>query len=79
MVLNKSPEGLKGKLEAGKGAPESKGLRVTVKMTNLMISGEEAREDQKGWKFPCTACRKGVGTSSSSSESVEYIGDVEVA
>ena len=45
MVLNKSSEGLKGKLEAGKGAPESKGLRVTVKMTNLMISGEEARED----------------------------------
>ena len=40
LLISKTPEGLKGRLEALKGSLESKGLRVNVTKTKTMISGE---------------------------------------
>ena len=52
--------GLKGRLKAGKGALESKGLRVNVKKTKIMISENAGKATTEG-KFPCAVCRKVLG------------------
>ena len=57
-------EGLKGKLEAQKGALESKGLRVNVKKTKIMISSENDGMVKTEDKFSCAVYRKGVGSNS---------------
>ena len=55
---------LKGRVEAWKGALESKGLTVNVKKTTMMISSENAGNATIAGKFPCAVCRKGVGINS---------------
>ena len=45
-------ESLKSRLEAWKRALKSKGLRVNVKKTKMMISSESARELSVEGKFP---------------------------
>ena len=57
-------EDLKGRLEAWKGALESKGLRVHFKKTKMMISSENAEKVAMEVKFHCAVCRKGVGINS---------------
>ena len=57
-------EDLKGRLEAWKGAFESKGLRVHFKKTKIMISSEKAEKVAIEVKFHCAVCREGVGINS---------------
>ena len=60
-LVNEWLENFKGKLEAWKGALESKELRGNVKKTKMIISCEKARKDWKEGKFPFTVCWKTVG------------------
>ena len=53
VLVSETFEGLKGKQEIGKGAWESKKLRVNVKKKKLVISGENAGEIIVESKFPC--------------------------
>ena len=39
---------------------ESKGLRVNVAKTKVMISGCSVGKPQEKGKFPCSVCGKGV-------------------
>ena len=55
--------GLMGRLDAWKGALESKRLRVNVK-TKKMISSEKAGKVTIKAKFPCVVCRNDVGSNS---------------
>ena len=57
-------EDLKGRLEAWKGAFESKRLRVHFKKTKMMISSENAEKVAVEVKFHCAVCREGVGINS---------------
>ena len=43
-LVSKTREALKGRLEAWKGALGSKGLRVNVKKTKMMISNKKCRK-----------------------------------
>ena len=52
-------EGLKSKLEARKGALESKGLTVNINKTKMMISNKNTSKVTK-CKFSCTVYRKSV-------------------
>ena len=52
------------KLESWKSAMESKGLRVNLKKTKVMISGSEVGKNRDEGRYPCAVCRKGVGNNS---------------
>ena len=43
---------------------ESKGLRMNVAKTKVMISGCSVGKPQEKGKFPCSVCGKGVGSNS---------------
>ena len=43
---------------------ESKGMRVNMNKTNVMISGERQKVRQKAVRWPCGVCSKGVGSNS---------------
>ena len=43
---------------------ESKGMRVSMNKTKVMISGERQKVRQKAVRWPCGVCSKGVGSSS---------------
>ena len=49
---------------AWKQGIESKGLRVNIKKTKVMISDREADPITKSGKYPCGVCKKGVGSNS---------------
>ena len=38
---------------------EAKGLKLNIGKTKVMVSGKNCGERMEKW--PCTACRKGVG------------------
>ena len=63
-LVSETLERLKGRLEACEGALGSKGLRIYVKNTKMMICGENTGKVTIENKFPCTLCRKGVGNNS---------------
>ena len=63
-LVDETLEGLKERLEAGKGVLESKVLRADVKKTKTIISSENAGKVTADGKFPCAVCRKGVGRKS---------------
>ena len=44
----------------------SKGMRVNMNKTKVMISGERQKVRQKAVRQPCGVCSKGVGTGSNS-------------
>lgn len=52
------------KLERWKTGVESKGLKVNMEKTKVMISGKELNSLVKAGKFPCGVCLKGVGQNS---------------
>ena len=52
------------KLKAWKDGMESKGLRVNMKKTKLMISGPGLDLLRDSSAFPCAVCRSGVGVNS---------------
>ena len=43
---------------------ESKGMRVSMNKTKVMISGERQKVRQKVVRWPCGVCSKGVGSNS---------------
>ena len=43
---------------------ESKGMRVNMNKTKVMISGERQMVRQKDVRWPCGVCSKGVGSNS---------------
>ena len=43
---------------------ESKGMRVSMNKTKVMISGEHQKVRQKAARWPCGVCSKGVGSNS---------------
>ncbi|KAK3868503.1 hypothetical protein Pcinc_026104 [Petrolisthes cinctipes] len=57
-------EGLLVKLKTLRKALESKGLRVNVTKTKVMISGCNVGKPPEKGKFPCSVCGKGVGSNS---------------
>ena len=59
--LSETFENLKEWLEALKGALQSKGLRINVEKTKIMIDSENAGTITVGGNFPCAVCRKCVG------------------
>ena len=52
------------KLKNWKDGMESKGLRVNMRKTKLMISGHRLDLLRDSGAFPCAVCRTGVGTNS---------------
>ena len=55
-LVSETFEGLKGRLEAWKGALELKGLKVNVRKTKMKVIIEG--------KFPYAVCRIGLGSNS---------------
>jgi len=43
---------------------ESKGMRVNMNKTKVVISGERQKVRQKAARWPCGVCSKGVGSNS---------------
>jgi DNA repair exonuclease SbcCD ATPase subunit len=54
---------LSEKLRKWKAALESKGLKVNMKKTKIML-GEDSNLAQETGKHPCPVCKKGVGRNS---------------
>ena len=52
------------RLNKWKDNVESKGMRVNVNKTKVMISGERQKVRQKAVRRPCGVCSKGVGSNS---------------
>ena len=49
---------------SGKITWKSKGMRVNMNKTKVMMSGERQKVRQKAVRWPCGVCSKGVGSSS---------------
>ena len=54
-------EGLMTKMAIWKNGLESKGLKVNMGKTKVMISSRDLHTLQSSGKYPCAICRKGVG------------------
>ncbi|MBJ5627073.1 hypothetical protein JGG67_22900, partial [Salmonella enterica subsp. enterica serovar Derby] len=59
-----SKEKLKVRVQKWKASLETKGLRVNVGKTKVMVGGEGPRRVEETGKWPCGVCRKGVGRNS---------------
>jgi len=62
-VIAETEEELIKRLNEWKGNVESKGMRVSMNKTKVMISGER-QVRQKAVRWPCGVCSKGVGSNS---------------
>ena len=63
-LIAETEEELIKRLNEWKGNVESKGMRVSVNKTKVMISGERQKVRQKAVRWPCGVCSKGVGSNS---------------
>ena len=63
-VIAETEEELIKRLNESKENVESKGMRVNMNKTNVMISGEHQKVRQKAVRWPCGVCSKGVGSNS---------------
>ena len=63
-VIAETEEELIKRLNEWKGNVESKGMRVSMNKTKVMISGECQKVRQKAVRWPCGVCSKGVGSNS---------------
>jgi len=63
-VIAETEEELINRLNEWKDNVESKGMRVTMNKTKVMISGERQMVRQKAVRWPCRVCSKGVGSNS---------------
>ena len=63
-LVSETLEGLQGKLEPRKEALEPKGLKANFNKTKMVIRSENAETVPGEGKFPCAACRNGVGSNS---------------
>ena len=64
MVIANTHEEYISKLKVWKAVMESKGLRVSMKKNNFMVSGVGLDVKIKSDKSPCAVCCKGVGNNS---------------
>ena len=60
-VIAETDEELIKRLNEWKENVESKGMRVNMNKTKVMISGERQMVRQKAARWPCGVCSKGVG------------------
>jgi len=60
-VIAENEEELIKRLNDWKDNVESKGIRVNMNKTKVMISGERQKVRQKAVRWPCGVCSKGVG------------------
>jgi len=63
-VIAETEEALIKRLNEWKDSMESKGMRVNMNKTKVMISGERQKVRQKAVRWPCWVCLKGVGSNS---------------
>ena len=63
-MIAETEEELIKRLDDWKDNVESKGMRVNINKTNVMISGEHQKVRQKAVRWPCGVCSKGVGSNS---------------
>ena len=63
-VIAKTEEELIKRLNEWKDNVESKGMRVNMNKTKVMLSGERQMVRQKAARWPCGVCNKGVGCNS---------------
>lgn len=64
VLIAESLEEVKEKFVRWKPGMESKGLRVNVGKTKVMISGVGEGSAVRSGKWPCAVCKKGVGSNS---------------
>ena len=62
-VIAETEEELIKRFNDRKDNVESKGMRVNMNKTKVMISGERQKVRQKAVRWPCEVCCKGVGSS----------------
>ena len=63
-VIAETEQELIKRLNEWKENVESKGMRVNMNKTKVMISGERQMVWQKSARWPCRVCNKGVGSNS---------------
>ena len=63
-VIAETEEEMIKRLNEWKDNVESKGMRVNMNKTKVMISGERQKLRQKAVRWPCGVCSKGVGSNS---------------
>jgi len=61
-VITETEEELIKRLNEWKDNTESKGMRVDMNKTKVMISGERQKVRQKAVRWPCGVCSKDVGS-----------------
>ena len=64
VISAETEEGLKMKLNKWKTEMEAKGLRVNIGKTKIMVSGVNLQTLKDSGEYPCSVCRKGVGSNS---------------
>jgi len=63
-MIAETEEELIKRLNKWKDNVESKGMRVSMNKTKVMVSGERQMVRQKAVRWPCGVCSKGVGSNS---------------
>jgi len=63
-VIAETEEELIKRLNEWKDNVESKGMRVNMNKTKVVISGERQKVRQKDVRWPCGVCSKGVSSNS---------------
>jgi len=71
VVIGETEEELIKRLKEWKDNVESKGIRVNMNKTKVMISGKRQKVRQKAVRWPCGVCNKGVGSNSIQSTSCQ--------
>ena len=64
VMCAETEEGLKMKLNKWKTEMEVKGLRINMGKTKIMVSGVNLQTLKDSGEYPCSVCRKGVGSNS---------------
>ena len=64
VIIADSIDSLKQRLEQWKSRLQSKGLKVNIAKTKVMISKPEASPQVDKSRYPCGVCKKGVGRNS---------------
>ena len=64
VISAETEEGLKMKLNKWKTEMEANGLRVNMGKTKIMVSGVNLQTLKDSGEYPCSVCRKGVGSNS---------------